>query len=223
MMQLAGNKRADLKRLERTIEQGLRTFREVGAALLTIRDQRLYEPKYASFDEYCRQRWQFSLRRAQQLIAAASEASDDANNCSPLTCEAQVREVKAVPPEQRPAVIEAASQATGGKPTAAALKQAAKEILQQPSLRASAAPREPDPDEEDISRGDAEHLEEPLPKDQKDWLAAAAEELCFACGNRQLVAEFLDGVADLVHRKGPAVAMARLQNAAQTMWNQLNR
>jgi hypothetical protein len=47
-----------LETLERVIESGLRTFVEVGEALMEIRDQRLYQD--ATFEDYCRERWGIS-------------------------------------------------------------------------------------------------------------------------------------------------------------------
>ena len=50
---------------EATIERGLETFHEVGAALLEIQDGRLYRETHAAFEDYCRERWQMSRRRAR--------------------------------------------------------------------------------------------------------------------------------------------------------------
>lgn len=62
--------------LELVIERGMETFVEVGSALLTIRDDRLYLPKnggqHDTFEDYCQDRWGFSRQRAHQMIEAAS-------------------------------------------------------------------------------------------------------------------------------------------------------
>jgi hypothetical protein len=58
-----------LETLERVIESGLRTFVEVGEALMEIRDQRLYQD--ATFEDYCRERWGFSRIHAHRLMDAA--------------------------------------------------------------------------------------------------------------------------------------------------------
>lgn len=55
---------------EDAISRGLETFVEVGQALITIRDNRLYRAEYATFDDYCDQRWQLSRQYAYQLIGA---------------------------------------------------------------------------------------------------------------------------------------------------------
>jgi hypothetical protein len=47
-----------LPELERVIEQGLATFREVGTALAEIRDRRLFLDRgYSDFENYCKARW----------------------------------------------------------------------------------------------------------------------------------------------------------------------
>jgi hypothetical protein len=60
-----------LSELETTIERGLKTFVEVGNALAEIRDSRLYRESYATFEDYCRERWGMSKRHAVSCIAAA--------------------------------------------------------------------------------------------------------------------------------------------------------
>jgi hypothetical protein len=58
--------------LEAVVERGLQTFVAVGNALREIRDLRLYRESHGSFEDYCRERWQFSRQRAGQLIEAAA-------------------------------------------------------------------------------------------------------------------------------------------------------
>lgn len=60
-----------LEDYEAVIERGLETFFEVGVALTEIRDARLYRESFETFEDYCRERWDFSDSRARQLVAAA--------------------------------------------------------------------------------------------------------------------------------------------------------
>lgn len=62
-----------LHQYETVIEHGLTTFVEVGEALAAIRDARLYRAEYATFEDYCQERWSMGRRRADQLIGAAQE------------------------------------------------------------------------------------------------------------------------------------------------------
>lgn len=60
-----------LAEAEEKIERGLKTFWDVGAALMQIRDERLYRADFATFEDYCQERWQMTRRRANQLVEAA--------------------------------------------------------------------------------------------------------------------------------------------------------
>ena len=61
----------ELERCEVVIRQGLQTFIEVGQALLTIRDKRLYRSEFKTFEEYCRSKWGMVQQSATRLIRAA--------------------------------------------------------------------------------------------------------------------------------------------------------
>lgn len=60
-----------LAELETVIERGLQTFIEVGSALMEIRNSRLYRQTYATFEEYCQERWDLRKSRTYQLMDAA--------------------------------------------------------------------------------------------------------------------------------------------------------
>ena len=103
--------KAEAKQLsacETVIEKGLQTFFEVGSALLTIRQQKLYRESHGSFEEYCRQRWQMSRSYANRLIGASSVV----RNLVPIgtipTRENQVRPLTQLEPEQQREAWEAA-------------------------------------------------------------------------------------------------------------------
>jgi phage N-6-adenine-methyltransferase len=86
---------------ERVIERGLNTFVEVGAALLEIRDSRLYKDSYSTFEDYCRERWGMQRHYANRLISAAEVT----NNLVPIGTipanEAQARPLVGLPQEQQ--------------------------------------------------------------------------------------------------------------------------
>jgi hypothetical protein len=62
----------ELERCEVVIKQGLQTFIEVGQALMTIKEKRLYRISFKTFEDYCIERWAISKPRAYQLIDAAN-------------------------------------------------------------------------------------------------------------------------------------------------------
>ena len=59
-----------LEVLVETINTGMQSFIEVGHALSEIRTSKLWEESADSFEEFCRQRWEFTSKRAIQLMNA---------------------------------------------------------------------------------------------------------------------------------------------------------
>jgi hypothetical protein len=109
-----------LQQCEEVIQRGVETFIEVGNALLTIRDQRLYRAEFSTFNEYCQERWGMHRRHADRLV----EAADIAENLRPIglipQSESQVRPLVGLPPEvQKQVWVEATLTAPNGKVTAA--------------------------------------------------------------------------------------------------------
>jgi hypothetical protein len=73
---LTTREQREFARAERTIARGLKSFLTVGAALLAIRDNRLYRQHYDTFEEYCIRRWELSRPRAYELCAASEVVAD---------------------------------------------------------------------------------------------------------------------------------------------------
>lgn len=108
--------RVALIQLEDVIERGLKTFIEVGNALERIRDEHLYRASHETFEDYCRERWGFSDRRARQLMAAA-----EVGTIVPVENEGQARALLPLKddPEAMADVLDTV--ADGGKVTAKAI------------------------------------------------------------------------------------------------------
>ena len=118
------NERHELERCEVVIKQGLDTFIEVGQALLTIRDKRLYRASFKTFEEYCGDRWGMSRKRAYDMLAASQVLS----NLSPIgdilpQTESQVRPLTTLAPELQPIAWQKAVEAAEGKPVTAKVVQ----------------------------------------------------------------------------------------------------
>lgn len=139
---LSALERQRLEVCERTIERTLGSFLEAGTALAEIKESRLYRSTHATFHDYVRERWGMGKSHAYRLITAATVAEDLSpigDNTLPDKVastmvdvpanEAQARAIAKVPADKRPAVLQAASDATDGKVTAAAIKRAAAEIV----------------------------------------------------------------------------------------------
>jgi hypothetical protein len=110
-----------LHELEAVVAAGIRTFHQVGRALLEIRDSRLYRADIRTFDAYCRSKWNFSRQHAYRLIDAAGVVDDCSTTGPPLEVAAQARAMVPLSPEQRREVWEAAN-AGESKPTAKRLR-----------------------------------------------------------------------------------------------------
>jgi hypothetical protein len=90
----------ELERCEVVIKQGLQTFIEVGQALRTIREKRLYRISFKTFEDYCVGRWAFKRSEAYRLI----DASVVISNLSPMgellpNNERQIRPLTSLEPE----------------------------------------------------------------------------------------------------------------------------
>jgi hypothetical protein len=115
---------ASLAEHEAVIERGLNTFVEVGNALLAIRDQREYRAAHSTFEGYCQERWGFTERRARQLMASAEAVGTIVPTGLPAPAnEGQARELARVPEPERAEVWRETIERTGGKPTAAAIRE----------------------------------------------------------------------------------------------------
>jgi hypothetical protein len=61
-----------LDELEQVVERDQRSFVEAGKALRAIRDERLYDAAFGTFEAYCRARFGMQRRHAYRLIDAAA-------------------------------------------------------------------------------------------------------------------------------------------------------
>jgi histone H3/H4 len=96
-----------LAALERDIEAGQRTFIKMGTALAEIRDNRLYKSQFKTFEEYCREKWNFSRAHAYRLIDAA-EIAKKLSPVSDILSERVARELAKVPKDQRKEIFNSA-------------------------------------------------------------------------------------------------------------------
>ncbi len=117
--------------LERKVE---RAFYEAGKALRELRDRRLYRSTHVTFEEYCRERFDFTRRRPYQLIEAAQIYDNLIDKCEPMvpvlpTKEGQVRPLSELNTEEQPIAWEAAVKQAGGKvPTGRIVKDVVKRM-----------------------------------------------------------------------------------------------
>lgn len=129
---LAVHEQQRLQSLEATIRQGLKQFYAVGAALLEIRESRLYRATHATFADYCRDRWDMEDRRANQIIEAASVRKNFTETLPPPPVESQARELAKLPPDQQADAYREAVAEADGKPTAKDIRAVANRRLGKP-------------------------------------------------------------------------------------------
>lgn len=161
ILPLTAMERSALTHAEATIERGLTSFIEVGEALAKVRDEQLYRDDFGTFEAYCRDRWGITDRRARQMIDAAEITNSLPTGTTVPVNEGQARELTGLDPEAAADTMRKASEATGGRPTAAAIRAA----------------RTPEP--ADLGEGDAgsgQHSTEASPADDVDTQAAPAED-----------------------------------------------
>lgn len=129
---LIDNEANVLSQYEAVIERGQQTFLEVGAALAQIREQKLYRAGFKTFEDYCQARWDWTKRRANQLIGAA-EVVADLGTVVPKTAmpvsERQVRPLSRLPPTERGEAWKEACEESGGQPTAEQVVEAVERRL----------------------------------------------------------------------------------------------
>lgn len=129
---LTDDERAERNELEAVITTGIQSFVEVGTALLTIAEKRLYRETHGSFEPYCQEKWSMSARQAYRLCEAVTVIKSLPESATKLvTTESQARELAKVDVASRFEVLAAA----GDKPTAKKIRQAAKTISATASMK----------------------------------------------------------------------------------------
>jgi hypothetical protein len=105
---------------EETIKAGLTTFVDVGSALATIRNERLYRAEFGTFEDYCKSKWSMGRNYVNKVISAAEIADSLGTTVPTPESERHVRPLASLPPEQRAdAWKEATETAPAGRVTAA--------------------------------------------------------------------------------------------------------
>jgi hypothetical protein len=135
--ELSTSEQQALTHYEQVIERGLKTFFEVGAALLHVRDLRLYRTEYATFEAYCDEKWGMGKAYAHRLIGAATVR----DNLSPIgdvlpANEAQARPLTLLEPEQQREAWQRAvqrAQELGKRITAALVEAVVNELQPRPA------------------------------------------------------------------------------------------
>ncbi len=128
---LTTEEEGDRLHLERKVE---RAFYEAGMALMQLRDRRLYRSTHATFEDYCRDRFDYVRRRSYQLIDAAKIYNNLSEKCEQFvhilpTREGQVRPMSQLNASEQVLAWETAVEEAGGKvPTGRIVKEVVQRI-----------------------------------------------------------------------------------------------
>jgi hypothetical protein len=203
--------------------------------LLQLRDgQGWIALGYKTWAKCCTMEFGYSKQYANRLIKAKEICEQVETNCSQTAwCrdrsgtamnECQARELGKVDPDKRRAVLAwAVEKAEGKRITAAAIRRAANNVMEQ----------EPDDEDDEPVTCNSEHVDEKLdekPEQEEaihtqsptkskteihsEWLSEATDELSDLCASHAKLAEYLDGLATLARESEPAVMAAMLENEA---------
>lgn len=142
MSEISISESARLIALEKVIQRGLSNFIEVGEALLSIRDERLYRIEHKTFEDYCRKKWSFTRHQANRLIGASAAVANLEPTGSKPASERQMRPLVPLEPEQQREAWEAAVEASDGKPTAKHVEAAVENIRHRPISEPEFTPKQ---------------------------------------------------------------------------------
>lgn len=141
-----------LAELESIIARGIKTFVEVGSALVEVRDSRLYKSEFSTFEEYCGGKWNITRQYANLMISAAEVVNTFSSLPDPPKIlpanERQARPLTKLPAEVREkAWDKAIEDADGKQPTQKQVERAAAKFTPPP-----APPKPPlvKPDSEEV-------------------------------------------------------------------------
>lgn len=133
-----------LRSLEGRIEKGLQTFRDVGFALMEIREDKLFRATHETFEAYCRDRWGLDQARAYQFLGAAEVVKALGDGVEGPVNESQARELVSLVHTDPKAVREVWKdvQATGKPITAAVIREAVQAHSPRPDAPPGTTPTE---------------------------------------------------------------------------------
>lgn len=186
---------AALDRAERTIARGLKTFVEVGQALIEIRDARLYRATHSNFEDYCTDRWGLSKTHGNRLIQAYEVTRILTPTGVTPANEAQARELAPLlddPDRCRDAWSQII---TNGKPTAAAVRAVVREQVPAEPKPEARRPEPVEPAPARVAEPKPAALPEQLALELEHLRARSPEDVAAACARPADVLGMLDEIA----------------------------
>lgn len=174
---------AKLENFELVIHDGLKSFVDVGRALMEIRDGRLYRETHMNFESYCQEKWGMSRQRAHQFIdsSAVVESLSTIADVTPPQNESQARPLTRLEPSDQVVVWqEAVDTAPDGKVTAAHVQSVVDRHLESNDdtvVEADENPKASGSQRAKAAAARAGKLRNAA-QESRDWFAAAIEKVC---------------------------------------------
>jgi len=128
---LSSEEKERLQECETVLHRGLSTFFEVGSALLTIREGRLYRVGHPTFEAYCHERWGIGRSYAWRVMGAAERLKllPSAGKVARPTNEFQMRPFLKLQPEAFPKAWEQViARAKNGRITSGLIRDLVEEL-----------------------------------------------------------------------------------------------
>lgn len=142
---LSSDEATQLNLAEGLIARHLSAFFEVGAALLEIKQRRLYRAAFSTFEEYCRTRWQLNRSHAYRLVEAAEIKThlSPIGDIPPPENECQVRPLSGLTASAAKKAWKTAVERAGNKPpTGELVRKVVAEIGKKPAQKRGATQQE---------------------------------------------------------------------------------
>jgi len=135
---LSESERSELAHCEKVVAAGCKHFMEVGNALLTIQQGKLYRETHTTFENYLRDKWDISRGYGYKSIEAAKTVENLTQMC-PIghilpDNESQTRALSGLSPKLQQQVWQKAVTESDGRPTARVIREVAREYKPTPSL-----------------------------------------------------------------------------------------
>ena len=135
------------------VDEGVKTFYEVGMALMEIRENKYYRKTHGTFEALCKERWGFTANYARRLIKS-SEVVDNIKSVPMGTIpqsERIVRPLTSLPPElQKEVYRQAVETAPDGKVTAEHIEKTIEDMKMAENAN-TGSPNQDTPKEDNMS------------------------------------------------------------------------
>jgi hypothetical protein len=114
---LSPSDKKDFAALEKIVQKGVKSFLEVGKALLQIHSRKLYREKYTSWEGYLEERWNLSRSHGYRLVHAGEVAENLSHARDTIEMPGRlVEQLAKLPPDEQRRIFAQAQAAAPASP-----------------------------------------------------------------------------------------------------------